>query len=105
MPSVLDKTAVARMLTATRRFRNMNPRWMGEEARPSDGGAAPPKAGAKRAGVSRRKSLITTGRYNPQGCGMLDSGAIPCQAPLKLAELICRCLGRSRKIRFWVVTQ
>src|SRR4051812_17326475 len=91
MPSELDKTAEARMLTATRRFRNMYPRWMGGEARPlleGRGHRTPGERGFGRAGVSRLKSLITTGRYNPQGCGMLDSGGSRCQASLKLGHLI-----------------
>src|SRR5688572_3707408 len=71
MPRELDTTAEARMLTATRRIRNMNPLWKGGEARPQSTGAPCPEGGAAEGGLGlETKSLITTGRYNPQGCGM-----------------------------------
>jgi hypothetical protein len=56
-----------------------------------EGAPHPGQGGVGRAGVSRRKSLITTGRYNPQGCGMLDSGRSRCQASLKLGRAY-RCV-------------
>ena len=58
-----------------------------------EGAPHPGQRGVGRAEVSRRKSLITTGRYNPQGCGMLDSRGSRCQASLKLAWAY-RCVWR-----------
>ena len=51
------------------------------------GGGAEPRARGSRTGWGlETKNLITTGRYNPQGCGMLDSGGSRCQASLKLGR-------------------
>jgi hypothetical protein len=66
-----------------------------------EGAPNPGQGGVGRAGVSRRKSLITTGRYNPQGCGMLDSGGSRCQVSLKLGQAY-RCVWRGAiKFAYW----
>jgi hypothetical protein len=66
-----------------------------------EGAPNPGQGGVGRAGVSRRKSLITTGRYNPQGCGMLDSGGSRCQASLKLGRAY-RCVWCGAiKFAYW----
>jgi hypothetical protein len=70
---------------------------MGGDGSPQSRGPSAPEQGAEQAWSLETKSPITTGRYNPQGCGILDSCRIRCQASLKLSYMIGGVWGAAGK--------